>query len=187
MPVVAAEKENLPVSQARAGNAQAWDALFKRYQLPLYVYIFQMVHNEQSSLDVVQEAFINAVRHIESLQDDAKFGSWLFGIARQKCIQLWRKRGREEQVQEELSAGPEEFETDPGELLIRREEQDEFMNLLKQLPPSQAEALVLYFIEEFSLEEIANITSAPVGTVKSRLHHAKRAFRERWQPKENSL
>ena len=88
-----AEHEQLPVPQARAGEPAAWDALFRRYQLPLYVYVFELVRNEQTSLDVVQETFIAAARHIGGLRDDAKFGSWLFGIAHQKVIQHWRKRG----------------------------------------------------------------------------------------------
>jgi hypothetical protein len=76
-----AEREQLPVPQARAGEPAAWDTLFKRYQLPLYVYVFELVHDEQTSLDVVQETFIAAARHIASLRDDERFGSWLFGIA----------------------------------------------------------------------------------------------------------
>src|SRR5271169_1884186 len=95
MPVVA-EREQLPVAQARAGEPAAWDTLFHRYQLPLYVYVFELVHNEQTSLDIVQETFIAAVRHIGGLREEGKFGSWLFGIAHQKCIQLWRKRGGKE-------------------------------------------------------------------------------------------
>ena len=70
-----AEPEQLPVTQARAGDATAWDALFRRYQLPLYVYVFELAHDEQASLDVVQDTFIAAVKHIGGLRDDAKFGS----------------------------------------------------------------------------------------------------------------
>src|SRR5664279_3207864 len=91
MPEVA-DIEQLPVSQARDGEPAAWDALFRRYQLPLYVYVFELAHDEQASLDIVQETFIAAVRHIGGLRDDGKFGSWLFGIAHQKCIRHWRKR-----------------------------------------------------------------------------------------------
>ena len=93
---VVAEREQLPVLQARAGEPAAWDTLFRRYQLPLYVYVFELVHDEQAGLDLVQETFIAAVKHIGSLRDDEKFGSWLFGIAHQKCIQRWRKQNREE-------------------------------------------------------------------------------------------
>ncbi len=100
--LVVAEREQLPVPQARAGEPAAWDVLFHRYQLPLYVYVFELVHDEQASLDLVQETFIAAVRHIGSLRDDAKFGSWLFGIAHQKCVQRWRKQSREEVLLEEI-------------------------------------------------------------------------------------
>jgi RNA polymerase sigma-70 factor, ECF subfamily len=72
----------------------------------------------------------------------------------------------------------EESETGPDDLLIRREQEDEFMNLLNQLPPPQRSVLLLHFIEEFSLEEIGRITETPLGTVKSRLHYAKRALRK---------
>src|ERR1051326_295172 len=117
-----AESEPLPVSEARAGDAAAWDALFRRYQLPLYVYIFELVRDEQTSLDLVQETFINAVRHLRSLRDDAKFGSWLFGIAHQKCIQRWRKQAREEMLRDEFSGAPLQFETAPDDVLIREEQ-----------------------------------------------------------------
>ena len=81
--LVVAEPEQLPVPQARAGNPAAWDTLFRRYQLPLYVYAFELVHDEQASRDIVQETFLNATRHLGGLRADAKFGSWLFGIAHQ--------------------------------------------------------------------------------------------------------
>ena len=100
--LVVAEREQLPVQLARDGKPEAWDVLFRRYQLPLYVYVFELVHHEQTSLDLVQETFIAAVRHIGGLRDDAKFGSWLFGIAHQKCIQRWRKQNREEILLDEI-------------------------------------------------------------------------------------
>jgi len=173
-----AEIEQLPVSEARAGDAAAWDALFRRYQLPLYVYIFELVRDEQTSLDLVQESFINAVRHIGSLREDAKFGSWLFGIAHQKCIQRWRKRAREEMLRDEFANAAVQFETAPDDLLIRQEQEAEFMRLLNQLPPPQRSVLLLRFVEEFSLEEIAGITGVSLGTVKSRLHYAKKSLRQ---------
>lgn len=174
--LVVAAPEQLPVAQARAGKPEAWDDLFRRYQKPLYVYAYEMVHDEQASLDIVQETFIAATRHLGSLRDDARFGSWLFGIAHQKCLQRWRKQDRESLALEELAAAPEEFETDPADLLIRREQEVEFMNLLNQLPWPQRSVLLLHFIEDFALDEIANVTATPLGTVKSRLHYARRAL-----------
>jgi RNA polymerase sigma-70 factor, ECF subfamily len=174
--LVVAEHEQLPVPKARAGEPAAWDVLFRRYQLPLYVYVFELVHNEQTSLDVVQETFIAAVRHIGGLRDDFKFGSWLFGIAHQKVIQHWRKRT--EVLLEEIPESPDELEDGPDDLLIRREQEAEFMNVLNQLPPQHRAVLLLHFIEDFSLEEIARITETEIGTVKSRMHYAKRGLRK---------
>jgi RNA polymerase sigma-70 factor (ECF subfamily) len=171
-----AERERLPVQQARTGQPEAWDRLFRRYQLPLYVYVFELVNDEQTSLDLVQETFIAAVRHIASLRDDAKFGSWLFSIAHQKCIQRWRKENRETELHNELAGAPPEFESDPAELLIRREQEAGFMNQLNQLPPPQRAVLLLHYLEDFSLEEIAGISGASIGTVKSRLHYARKGL-----------
>src|SRR5207248_11710194 len=106
--------------------------------------------------------------------------SWLFGIAHQKCIQRWRKQNREDAFLGEIRAAPSEDEADssPLDLLIRAEQEAEFVKLLNRLPLPQRSVLLLHFIEEFSLEEIAGITGAQLGTVKSRLHYAKKALRK---------
>ena len=175
--MVVAEHEQLPVRQARAGDPAAWDVLFRRYQLPLYVYVFELVHDEQASLDIVQESFINAARYICALREDAKFGAWLFGIAHQKCVQRWRKKVREEDALEQVAGEFDAFETGPDDLLIRREREEEFMHLLNQLSPPHLAVLLLYFVEDFSIAQIAEITAATVGTVKSRLHYGRKALR----------
>jgi len=172
------EREQLPVAAARAGNVEAWESLVRRYRLPLYAYVFELVHNEQISLDIVQETFINATRHIGTLRDDDKFGSWLFGIAHQKCIQNWRRAGRDAELREELVEPVGAADEGPLDLLLREEQEAGFMKLLDELPPPQRSVLLLHFIEEFSLEEIARITGTNVGTVKSRIHYAKRALRK---------
>jgi len=176
--LVVAEPEQLPVPQARAGDPAAWDILFRRYQLPLYVYVFELVHDEQASLDIVQETFINATRHLGGLREDGKFGSWLFGIAHQRCLQRWRKQGREAAALEEFAAAPVDSGDDPAELLIRAEQEAAVMKLLNQLPVAQRSVLLLYFVEEFPLEDIAAVTGTALGTVKSRLHYAKKALKK---------
>jgi RNA polymerase sigma-70 factor (ECF subfamily) len=175
MPEVA-DIEQLPVPQARAGKPAAWDVLFRRYQLPLYVYVFELVRDEQAGLDLVQDTFISAVKHIGGLRDDNKFGSWLFGIAHQKIVQRWRKR--QEILFDEIPETLDEFESSPDDLLIRRESETEFMDLLNQLPLPQRSVLLLHFVEDFSLEEIARITETQLGTVKSRMHYAKKSLRK---------
>ncbi|HEX3717926.1 MAG TPA: RNA polymerase sigma factor [Verrucomicrobiae bacterium] len=177
--LVVFEPEQLPVAAARAGDADAWNTLFKRYQLPLYTYVFELLHDEQASLDVVQETFINAVRYIGGLRHNDKFGSWLFGIAHQKCLQRWRKPRRDDIPFDEGGRDYPDAADDPGEFLIRKEQEAGFMSVLEALAPAHRSVLLLHFIEGFSLEEIAGITGAGVGTVKSRLHYAKKSFKKR--------
>jgi RNA polymerase sigma-70 factor, ECF subfamily len=176
MPAMA-ESEQLPVRQAREGSPAAWDALFRRYQLPLYVYVFELVHHEQTSLDIVQETFIAAARHIAGLREDGKFASWLFGIAHQKCLLQWRKKSGKEILLEEIPDAPDESLDSPDDILIRNEQEAEFMNLIGQLSVPHRSVLLLHFVEDFSLEEIARITETQIGTVKSRLHYAKKSLR----------
>jgi len=170
--------EQLPVRQARSGDPQAWDALFRRYQLPLYSYVYELVRDEQVSLDIVQESFINATRYIGSLRDDDRFGSWLFGIGRQKVIQRWRKPDRTQPLEDDLREAEGDDTDNPREWLIHKEQEEQFMTLMHQLPEAQRDVLLLHFLEDFSLEDIAGITDVPVGTVKSRIHHAKKALRK---------
>ena len=169
------------VQAARSGAREAWDALFARYQLPLFAYVRDLVRDREASLDIIQEAFIAAARHLDTLRDDAKFGSWLFGIARQKCVHHWRRTGRAGKVFDDEplpddAAGPDD--ESPGTWLIRREREQDFAAALERLPPAHREALTLHFLDEFPLEEIAAVTGVPLGTVKSRVHHAKKKLRE---------
>lgn len=169
--------EALPVAAARRGEAEAWDTLFRRYQLPLYTYVCELLRDEQASLDVVQESFINATRHLGSLREDQRFGSWLFGIAHQKCLQHWRRQRRHDVWAGEPEEHHEDDLPDPGVWLVRQEEEQQILNLVDQLPPPQRAVFLLHVLEDLPLEEIAQIVEAPVGTVKSRLFHARQQLR----------
>ena len=180
---------------ARAHDLAAWDRLLKVHQLPLYTYIAELIRDDATALDLVQETFASAVRHLASLRNDARFTSWLFGIAHQKCAQHFRRARLTgarfvENAPISTSASdsidahvtPEDLATDPADdplaQLLRREDADTLFNLVEKLPPPQRSVLLLHILEDFSLEEVASITAAPIGTVKSRLHHAKRALRQ---------
>src|ERR1700689_4806146 len=128
--LVVSEHEQLPVTAARAGDTEAWGVLLARYRLPLYAYVFELVHQEQTTLDIVQESFIAAARHIASLRSDDKFGSWLFNFAHQKCVQHWRKSRPEEISIDPQDEDLPDFDIGPGETLIRKEQEAEFMRLL---------------------------------------------------------
>jgi RNA polymerase sigma-70 factor (ECF subfamily) len=172
------------LSAARHHAPDAWNTLLRQHQLPLYTYVAEMLRDDTAALDVVQETFTAAVRHVATLRDDARFASWLFGIAHQKCVQHWRRARRADAIfaptSDDANSGdwPDHDQPDPRTQLIRQEDAAAFFLLVEKLPLPQRSALLLHVLEDFSLEDIAAITAAPVGTVKSRLHHAKRALRQ---------
>ena len=178
------DHEQLPVREARSGDPAAWNTLFQRFQLPLYTFVVELVRHEQSALDIVQESFTAAIRHLGSLRDDRRFGSWLFSIAHQRVVQHWRRAARTAQIfqeaGEDLETIPDDTES-PRDGLVRKEREAEFFALLERLPEPQRAVLLLHFVEDFSLEEIAIVTDANLGTVKSRLHYAKKALRQLWE------
>ncbi len=182
MPVVPSEPEVvLPVAAARRGDPDAWDTLVGRYQLPLFTYVMDLVRHHATSLDIVQETFVRASRHLEGLRGDERFGSWLFGIAHQRVLQHWRRQGRcpfsDEPVPEETGEGAPAPDLD----LVREEESELLLGAVDALPEPQRSVILLHYLEDFSLEEIADITGSRLGTVKSRLHYAKRALRDALQ------
>ena len=169
--------DQLPVAAARAGQLEAWDDLFRRYQMPLYVYVVELVHDQQTSLDIVQETFINAVRYLHTLENDGKFGAWLFRIAHQKCVQYWRRPIRETPLDAHEDPEWHQDEPDPSETLIRKEREEEFMQKVNSLSEAHRAVLLLHYLEDFPLEEIATITATNLGTVKSRMHYAKKTLK----------
>lgn len=179
--LVLEETELLPLLGARAGDPEAWRTLFERFRLPLFSYLTQLTGDQEASLDLIQETFLSATRFITTLRSDDKFAGWLFGIARQKVIQTWRKKRLPMISLDETTQDESLFESStpsPSEFLILEENETNFWDALNGLSVVHKEVIVLFFLEEFSLEEIAEITGTSVGTTKSRLFYARKNFKE---------
>jgi len=127
------------------------------------------------ALDIVRKASSTPPAY-RALRQDDKFGSWLFGIAHQKCAQHWRRQRPDNIPIDEQDDLPDAA-AGPAEMLIGKEQEAGFMRILDQLSPPHRAVLLLHFVEDFPIGEIAAITGARPGTVKSRLHYAKDALR----------
>ena len=175
------EVDDKLVQAARRGEADAWDALFRTGQLPLYAFVIKMVRHESTALDIVQETFIAATRHLASLREDGRFLSWMFSIARQKCTARWRRNRNEPEPASDHQEAEAVDETLPGDLLLAAEQAQLLHEHIDRLPATHREVIVLFF-----LEGIADITESRIGTVKSRLHYAKKTLRRQLE-KENEV
>jgi RNA polymerase sigma factor (sigma-70 family) len=126
----------------------------------------------QDGDDAMQETMIQLLKHLGSLREPAALHSWLRRIAVREA--LWLARARARQIPVEQVAEPA-AEEGAGLRL-------EVADTLRRLSPEQRAVLVLRDLEGFSEGEAAALLGVEVGTVKSRLHRARRAFRDRWQP-----
>jgi RNA polymerase sigma-70 factor, ECF subfamily len=148
------------------------EAAFDRYSRPVYRFVYRLTQREDVAEDVVQEVFLALVRAPERF--DAARGalqSYLFAIARNLVLKRYRDYRREEQWESE-EAPPSPI--DPRNALDLRTAVAE---AIAGLPPLQREAVILFEYEGVTLEELALIVDADIGTVKSRLHRARARLR----------
>ena len=122
--------------------------------------------------DALQETMIQVLKHLRSLREPAALRSWLRRIAVREALKLARARAR----QIPIDHVAEQATDDQSGLRL------EVADTLRRLSPDQRAVLVLRDMEGFTEAEAAALLRVEVGTIKSRLHRARRAFRERWQP-----
>ncbi len=142
--------------------------LYEAHGPSLLRYLRRMTGNAESAEDLLQETFIQAMRRQDRLTDAASPQAWLFVIARNLAISALRRRRRTTSLPENLAATT--TQEDPRLSAMR--------NAIRTLPEGQREALELRLRDSLSYEEIADVLQIPIGTVRSRLHHAVRTLRE---------
>ena len=171
--------EQILVLKAQRGSAEAFRALVDRYERPLLYFIRRIVGSRDHALDALQDVWLTVFRRMRGLRSPAAFRVWLYKIARDKAVDLVRHQYRQEELHEEareLHSGNHVVEDDEQALL---ENAELVHRALQAVSLKHREVLTLRFLEDLSLEEIAQILGCQLGTVKSRLHYAKQALRGR--------
>jgi RNA polymerase sigma-70 factor (ECF subfamily) len=123
--------------------------------------------------DLLQDVWLAVFRGLPKLADPQAFRAWVYRIARDRAFGLLRKVKHQAQPLGEIDVSDES--ADAGE--FSPEDAARIHAALDALPPEQREVLVLRFLEDMSYDEIARVTSQPLGTVRSRIHYGKRALR----------
>ena len=159
---------------AKGGSREAFARLAARWTPKLQAFAARSVGGTEAAKDVVQDTWEAAVRGLSRLDDPARFRAWLYAIAARKCADALRGKYRSARVAQSAQAITPEAANAEGESNTRLD----VAAALKRLPPEQRISASLFFGEEMSVAEIAAITSAPEGTVKSRLFAARKALRE---------
>jgi len=166
------------VRAAQRGNRQAFGQLVRRYQRAVYLAGYRRLHDHNEAQELCQDVFIQAMRKISQLQEACCFGSWLRSIAGRMAInRAMRRRPMASVGAEFFDSGPVETET-PLTALLAGERRQQVRLGLRRLRPLDRQTLTAFYFDGSSLQEMSRRFDSPVGTIKRRLHVARKGLAE---------
>lgn len=183
------------IKRSLQGETQAFEELVLQYQDKVYALAYRYMGNEEDAYDMSQEAFIKAYRSLRSFKGNASFGTWIYRVASNVCLDELRRRKRkivplslDEPLATQEGDEVDKEIADPTPTLDILYEQKEFsqyiQNLLDQMKPEHKTVVILRDIMELSYEEIASVLDCSIGTVKSRLSRARMVFKKKFSQRE---
>lgn len=168
-------RDELLVVRCQLGEREAFEELIRTWSEPLLRHLRRIADHDIAE-DLAQEVWLRALRGVVNLRDGAKLRPWLFGVAHHVAMDRLRRRYAEREVLGDVADEAAAEELESSEPLLRRLETQ-----LAGLPLVERETLTLFYLEDLSLAQIAEIQATPVGTVKSRLFRARVMLRRSMQ------
>ncbi len=162
------------VLRCQTGDELAFATIVKQFHPRLSYFVRKMLTDPHQVDDVLQNVWLDVFRRIRALRNPAAFSTWAYRIARDHVYRLHRKPRLQTA---ELNDGDAAMAADEVDS-FRPEDARRIHESLDRLSPEHREVLVLRFLDELNYEEIAEITDCEIGTVKSRIHYAKRALKQ---------
>jgi RNA polymerase sigma-70 factor (ECF subfamily) len=160
--------------RCQAGEAGAFEDLIAVMERPLLYYATSLTGSQDSGLDVLQEVWIKVFRGIRKLKDPGSVRSWLYTITHGIAVDRIRRNASRERAE---GTDLEDFE-EAEEPSFSEEDAAAIHQALSEIGLKHREVLVLHFLDDLSIAEIAKVVGCSEGTVKSRMHYAKRAMKE---------
>jgi RNA polymerase sigma-70 factor (ECF subfamily) len=168
--------DELLAIRCQLGEPAGFDDLIARWHGPLWAFVRRLTGDDDAAREILQDVWLRVIRGIPRLRDGSKLRAWLFGIARRTLMDRLRHQyARTRAV--DLDVEVDEIPTEPPADEI--DDLDGLERALQQLPLLEREAVTLFYLQELSLNEIAEALKVPVGTVKSRLFRGRRLLRQR--------
>lgn len=166
------------------GRSDGFEELVRRYQRPITGYVFRMLGEYESSLDVTQEVFIKVYNSLSKYSPEYKFSTWLYRIARNAAIDHMRRNSVSPQsLEAENADGTYQIQIEskrpsPEQDHEQKEWRTEIDSVVRCLPPAYRDLILLRHSRDLSYDEIAEVMGLPLGTVKNRLFRAREMMRE---------
>ena len=164
------------IAGTKRGKVEAYNVLVSRWEKRVFNYLLRLVGDREDAMDLSQEVFLKAYLNLNRLQDASRFAPWLFRIAHNEAFSHLRRKRPETEWDPQAGETASQPRLEPIETALA------VSAALSRLPDEQKEAVVLKIYQGFKFEEIAEILSCPVSTVKSRLYAALDSLKETLAP-----
>jgi RNA polymerase sigma-70 factor (ECF subfamily) len=173
--------EQIAVLRCQLGDEGAFETLYDRYSNQVFYYLRRLLGGSEQAEDALQEVWLTVYRRVATLNNPGAFKAWLFRIAHNRAISILRKSGRWvalDELPDDAGGDIATIVESPSDEGIDDEDVARVHAALDRLAPVHRDVLTLRFMGELSYAEIAEVTGCALGTVKSRIHHAKAALRQ---------
>jgi len=171
-------RDEILILEYRSGDKRALERLVSGWQPRVYRYVLAMLQDENAAWDVSQDVWLGAIPGLDRARPIQNFPAWIYRVAHNKAISYLRKKDRlnkREAAFGDVVGRPDDADGDP---VCHAEDAHLVHECLRRIPIAQRSALVLFYLDEMSLEEISQVSDVPRGTVQSRLHHGRRKMKD---------
>jgi RNA polymerase sigma-70 factor, ECF subfamily len=168
------------IDRLRRGDPAAFETLVSRHQHRVFGVALRMLGNRADAEDAAQEVFLRAHRGLAAFRGDAKLSTWLYAIAARLCLsRLGEGERRLIRANEDALARVADAEADPARQLEEDEREAALRRAIAELSDDRRMVVVLRDLEGLAYEEIAQVLGLELGTVRSRLHRARRDLKDK--------
>jgi RNA polymerase sigma-70 factor, ECF subfamily len=177
------------VTACRNGDQDAFSLLVQRYQRRVFNLVFRMVQDYEDASEITQEAFLAAWQGLPSFRGEARFSTWLYRIAYNCALRQLDIHKRDRALQLALQADQmteSEDDVQQTDHLEMLDNQELVQEQLSQLPTKYRIVLILRHLQDMTYEEMAEVLTMPIGTIKTHLFRARNLLKERLQTFEHA-
>lgn len=168
------------VDAVLTGNVEAFRVLLDRESGSVIATCRRILGDPDEAQDIAQDAFLHAYRRLATFRGDGPFGAWVTRIAARLAVRRLADRRELQEAAPGAVVATASARDHPEARALEAEQRRAIVAAIATLPPTQRQVIALRFYRDLTLEEIAAATSAPLGTVKSRLHRATASLREQF-------
>jgi len=175
--MMTSEEEMQCIRAVLAGNLDEFEKLITDNKIGALSIAESMVKDKFEANDVLQEAYINAFNYLHTFNGASRFGTWFYRIVVNQSLKWLRKRKRLSEIQNTVHQTYKLVDKNHGlEQLEKHEKKQSIQKVLKQLKPKEALMLNMFYLQEFSMKEIQEITGFSISNIKVLLHRARASF-----------